>query len=151
MKQELSFILSVTAIGMAAFVVLIIFAGEGNVRHVEIYLPEQIKQTVAFQGDGIVELVGIYGTGEASNPTLVTRSGDFAYVLTVRNDGDSPHMLYIEGLEVQTKLLLPGDEDIITVIPKHPGLYGYYDKSDGLKKLGQLRVVQVVPRDAVEK
>jgi hypothetical protein len=110
MKQGVSFILSVIAIGIAAFAILIAFAGEGNVRHVEIYLPEQIQQTVAFQGDGSIVLAGIYGTGEAHNPTLITRSGDFAYVLTVRNDGDSPHRLYIEGLEVQTKLLMPGEE-----------------------------------------
>jgi hypothetical protein len=145
-----SFVISVVAIGIAIFAVMIAFVGEGNVRHVEIYLPEQITQTVAFQGDGSIELVGVLGTGEANNPTLVTRSGDFAYVLTVRNDGDSPHRLYIEGLEVQTDLLMPGDEDTITVIPKHPGTYDYYDKTETLNKLGQLKVVQVVPRDALE-
>lgn len=151
MKKDGPLILSAIAIGIAAFAILIAFTGGGNVRHVEIYLPEQIQQTVAFQGDGTVELVGLYGTGEANNPTLVTRSGDFAYVLTVRNDGDSPHRLYIEGLEIQTALLMPGDEDTITVIPKKPGTYNYYDKTESLKKLGQLKVVQVVPRDAIEK
>lgn len=149
MKKDVSFIFSAIAIGIAAFAVLIAFAGEGNVRHVEIYLPEQIRQTVVFQGDGTVELAGLYGTGEANNPTLITRSGDFAYVLTVRNEGDSPHRLYIQGLEVQTKLLMPGDEDTITVIPKKPGIYDYYDKTEFLTKLGQLKVVQVVPRDVL--
>ena len=150
MKKDVSLILSAIAIGIASFAVLIAFTGEGNVRHVEIYLPEQIKQTVAFQGDGSIDLTGVYGTSEANNPTLITRSGDFAYILTVRNDGDSPHRLYIEGLEVQTTLLMPGDEDTITVIPKKPGTYDYYDKTNSLKKLGQLKVVQVVPRDALE-
>ena len=149
-KQGISFILSVIAIGIASFAILVAFAGEGNVRHVEIYLPEQITQTVAFQEDETVEIAGISGTAEAHNPILVTRSGDFAYVLAVRNDGTSPHRLYIEGLEVQTDLLMPGDEDTITVVPKKPGTYDYYDKTQTLKKLGQLKVVQVVPRDALE-
>lgn len=151
MKKDVSFIFSSIAIGIAAFALLIAFAGEGNVRHVQIYLPEQIRQTVAFQGDGTIELVGLYGTGEAHNPTLITRSGDYAYVLTVRNEGDSPHRLYIEGLEVQTDLLMPGDENTITVVPKNPGIYNYYDKTEFLTKLGQLQVVQVVPRDSLGK
>jgi len=149
MKKDTSFILASIAIGLAAFAILISFAGQGNVRHVQIYLPEQIQQTVAFQGDGSIELSGIYGTREAHNPTLITRSGDFAYVLTVRNDGDSPHRLYIEGLEVQTDLLMPGEEDTITVYPRTPAIYDYYDKTERLTKLGQLKVVQVVPRDVL--
>lgn len=151
MKQNsVSLVISVIAIGIASFAILMAFVGEGSVRHVEIYLPEQIQQTVAFQEDGAVELAGITGIGDPKNPTLVTRSGDFAYVLTVRNDGNSPHMLYIDGLEVQTKLLQPGEEDILTIFPEKPGTYNYYDKAEDLVQLGKLRVVQVVPRDAFE-
>ena len=150
MKKDTSLVISVIAIGIASFAILMAFAGEGNVRHVEIYLPEQIQQTIAFHDDGTVEIVGIVGIGDSKNPTLVTRSGDFAYVLTIRNDGESPHMFYIDGLEVQTQLLQPGEEETITVFPGKPGTYSYYDKADGLVRLGELKVVQVVPRDALE-
>ena len=146
MKTDRSFVISIVAIGIALFAVLIAYVGEGNVRQVDIYLPEQIIQTIAFQGDG---MVGIKGIGE-TNPTLVTRSGDFAYVLTVRNEGDSPHQFYIEGLDVQTNLLMPGEEETITVFPEKPGTYSYYDKAEGQVRLGELKVVQVVPRDAFE-
>jgi hypothetical protein len=53
-------------------------------------------------------------------------------------------------LEIQTDLLMPGDEDTIAVIPKKPGTYNYHDKTEFLNKLGQLKAVQVVPKEALE-
>jgi len=60
-------------------------------------------------------------------------------------------MLYIDGLNIQTKLLQPGQNDTITVIPEKPGKYHYYDRASEMQLLGEFIVVQVVPRDAVEK
>ena len=75
---------------MVFFALLMVFVGGGNVRHVQIYLPEQIKQTIAFEENGHVRVDGVFGTGEADNPTLITRSGNYAYVLTVVNHGKLP-------------------------------------------------------------
>lgn len=136
---------------MAAFAILIVFIGAGNVRHVQIYLPEQIKQTIAFEENGNVRIDGIFGTGEADNPTLITRSGNYAYVLTVVNRGKLPHMLYIDGLNIQTKLLQAGENDTITVMPKNPGTYHYYDRANQMQLLGELKVVQVIPEDSFGK
>ena len=123
----------------------IAYIGGGNIRHVEIFLPEQVKQTVAFQDtDNQVRLVGILGTGEANNPTLVTRVS-FEYVLTVINQGDKHHRLYIEGLDIQTDLLAPGQSDTITIIPTEERTYNYYDKKDQLELLGQIKAVYVSP------
>ena len=146
-KSDIAFVLSVIAIGMAIFAVMFSFIGLGSVRSTQIYLPEQIRQTVAFEENGNVKLIGVAGTGELDNPTLITRAGDYAYVLTVINLGKSPHMLYIDGLDVQTKLLQPEDQDTILVVPKKPATYHYYDKADGLHMLGELKVVKVVPMD----
>ena len=98
------------------------YIGGGNVRHVEIFLTEQVKQTVAFKEDvdGKVQLVGISGISEANNPTLVTRVS-FEYVLTVVNQGNTHHRLYVEGLDIQTDLLEPGQIDTITIIPTEEG------------------------------
>ena len=131
--------------GVVAFGLLVIFIGQGEVRHVEIFLTEQVKQTVAFQDiDGKVTLVGILGTGETNNPTLVTRVS-FEYVLTVINQGDKHHRLFIDGMNIQTDLLAPGEEDTITIIPSEEGIYNYYDKRDRLELLGQLKAVIVSP------
>ena len=66
-------------IGFASFIGVI---GQGNVRHVEIFWPEKVEQTVAFKDvDGEVKLVGISGTAEDNNPTLIVRTS-FAYILT---------------------------------------------------------------------
>ncbi len=144
-NQDKMVIVSALVVGVIVFGILIVFIGQGEIRHVEIFLTEQVKQTVAFQDiDGKVTLIGISGTGEASNPTLVTRVS-FEYVLTVVNQGNKHHRLYIDGLNVQTDLLTPGEEDTITIIPSKEGIYNYYDKRDTLELLGQIKAVIVSP------
>ncbi|MGI0056045.1 MAG: hypothetical protein ACREAK_01590 [Nitrosarchaeum sp.] len=78
------------------------------------------------------------------NPYLVTRI-NFAYVLTVINNGDKNHRLYIEGLNVETGLLEPGQQETLRIYPK--GVYKYFDKSEGLVPLGSLEVRTVIPSD----
>jgi hypothetical protein len=139
-------ILVVIVIGaIASFGVMMGMIGQGQVRHAQIYLPERVLQTVAFQDiDGGVNLVGISGVSETENPTLVTRV-TFEYVLTVINQGDKHHRLYIDGLNIQTDLLLPGEQDTITIKPMKKGTYNYYDKRERLELLGQIKVVAVTP------
>ena len=143
-RQFVAVGLAVGLITLASFVVMI---GQGSVRHVEIFWPEKVEQTVAFEGtQNSVRLTGILGTAEDNNPTLIMRTG-FAYILTVENRTDSLHRLYIDGLDVQTDLLEPGQSDIITIYPESEGTYNYYDKRQNLKLLGQLKSVHVVPSD----
>ncbi len=134
-------------LGVVALAVVIGFVGQGNVRHVSIFWQEKIEQTVAFEDvDGIVQLQGIVGVDGEPNPHLITRTS-FAYVLTVINNGDTHHRLYIEGLEVQTDLLEPGARETIMIYPTKEGLYKYYDKRQYLEHLGFVEVVTVVPSD----
>ena len=150
MNSDKKFVLFALVGGMAALVILIGFIGQGNIRHVQIFLPEQVQQTVAFKDvDGEVRLVGISGIKGETNPTLIMRTS-FAYVLTVVNDGDKHHRLYIDGLEVQTDLLKPGEKDTITVYPTKEGTYNYFDKRQDLKLLGQIKAVTVIPGDEFE-
>ena len=136
--------LIVGIIGFASFIGVI---GQGNVRHVEIFWPEKVEQTVAFKDiDDKVVLVGILGTAEDDNPTLIIRTS-FAYILTVENHGNQHHRLYIEGFNVQTDLLEPGQTDTITIYPDKEGIFNYYDKREKMFLLGQLKSVQVVPSD----
>jgi len=133
--------------GIAALAIMIGFIGQGNVRHVTIFWQEKVEQTVVFEDiDDKVQLRGILGIDGEPNPTLISRTG-FAYLLTVVNNGDKEHRLYIEGLNVQTDLLAPGEQDTLTIYPNEPGTYTYYDKRQTLQKLGQLKIVSVVPSD----
>ena len=126
---------------------LIGFIGQGNVRHVEIFWQEKVEQTVSFEDiNGTVQLQGILGVIGEPNPHLISRTS-FAYVLTVINNGNMHHRLYIEGLEIQTDLLEPGEQDIITIYPTEEGLYKYYDKRERLEHLGFLEIRTVVPSD----
>ena len=144
-NQDKMLIVSALVVGVVAFGILITFIGQGEVRHVEIFLTEQVKQTVAFEDiDDKVSLVGVLGTGGTNNPTLVTRVS-FEYVLTVVNQGDKHHRLFIDGMNIQTDLLAPGEEDTITIIPSKEGIYNYYDKRDRTELLGQLKAVIVSP------
>lgn len=132
---------------ITALIVMIGFIGQGNVRHVSIFWAEKIEQTVVFEDvDDKVQLRGIIGIGGDPNPVLISRTG-FAYLLTVVNNGNKEHRLYIEGLNVQTDLLAPGEQETLTIFPNDPGTYTYYDKRQYLQKLGQLEIVSVVPSD----
>ena len=87
-------------VGVLALSVIIGFIGQGNVRHVSIFWQERVEQTVVFEDiNGKVQLRGISGIAGDPNPYLITRTG-FAYLLTVINNGDTNHRLYIEGLNV---------------------------------------------------
>ncbi len=149
LKDKL-FVIGVIVIAIVAFAVIIGFVGQGNVRHVSIFWAEKVEQTVVFEEiDGDVQLRGILGVGGDPNPTLISRT-NFAYLLTVINNGDKHHRLYIEGLEVQTNLLSPGEEETLSIFPGKEGTYNYYDKRERLKLLGQLKIVTVVPSDEFE-
>ena len=147
MNKEKIIIIVGLIIGVLGLAVLIGFIGQGNVRDVPLYYQEKVEQTVVFEEiNGIVQIVGIKGVKGEVNPTLLTRTS-FAYILTVINNGTENHRLYIEGLNVQTDLLDPGQNDTITIFPDEEGIYNYYDKRENLNLLGQLRVVTVVPSD----
>ena len=141
-------------IGMiAAFAILILFVGGGGVRHVPITFEERIETTVAFRTiDGEIKIVGLKGNIQ-TNPTLVSRSGDdTVYALTVINQDNDLHMLYIDGLNLHTKILRPGESDTITIYPEEEGSYKYYDRltivkddrgKETMRLLGEFRIVKV--------
>lgn len=134
-------------LGVLGLAFLIGFIGQGNIRHVEIFWQEKVEQTVSFVDiDGRVQLQGTLGISGEPNPHLISRTS-FAYILTVINNGDKHHRLYIEGLEIQTNLLEPGEQDVITIYPTKEGLYKYYDKRERLEHLGFLEIRTVVPSD----
>jgi len=150
MASDKKFLVIIIVVGVAALAMMIGAIGQGNVREVPLFYPEKIEQTVAFQEvDGKVMLVGKLGVKESNNPTLIMRTS-FAYILTVVNEGTTNHRLYIDGLEVQTDLLNPGENDTITIIPDEEGVYNYYDKRERSMLLGQLKAVTVVPSDEFE-
>lgn len=146
-SKDKAIIIIAVVVGVIALAAIIGFIGQGNIRHVQIFWKEKVEQTVSFEDvDGKVQIRGISGIDGEPNPHLVTRTG-FVYILHVVNDGDKHHRLYIEGLEVQTDLLEPGQQDTITAYPKKEGLYKYYDKRERLEFLGTLEVKTVVASD----
>ena len=133
--------------GVITLAIMISFIGQGNVRDTSIFLQEKVEQTVVFEDvNGQVQLRAISGVAGEPNPTLITRTS-FFYVLTVINNGSTVHRLYIDGLNVQTDLLEPGQNDTITIYADKEGIYDYYDSRQYLKKLGQIKIVTVVPSD----
>jgi hypothetical protein len=134
-------------IGVIFLAALVGFIGQGNVRHVSIFWQERVEQTVVFEEvNGQVQLRGILGVDGDPNPHLVTRT-NFAYLLTVINNGTTEHRLYIEGVNKQTDLLNPGEQETLVIHPDKEGIYKYFDKREGLEPLGLLEVKTVVPGD----
>jgi hypothetical protein len=146
-SKDKTLIIIAILVGVVALAGIIGFVGQGNVRHVSIFWQERVEQTVAFEDvDGKVQLQGISGIDGEANPYLITRTS-FAYLLTVINNGDKNHRLYIEGLNVQTDLLEPGQQETLTIYPDKEGVYKYFDKRENLEHLGFLEVITVVPSD----
>jgi hypothetical protein len=133
---------------IAAFAILLVVVSEGGVRHVQIFLPEKTENTLAFREiDGQVALVGIKGIAQV-NPTMIMRIGDYSLELTVINEDDVPHMLYIDGVGVSTKVLQPGQTDVISFQSPGEATYNYYDYMDERREpLGQIRAVKVTAFD----
>ena len=146
-SQDKKLIVIAIIVGVIGLGAMIGFIGQGNVRHVEIFWKEKVEQTVAFEDvNGKVQLKGITGISGEKNPHLISRT-NFAYILTVINNGDTHHRLYIEGLEIQSNLLEPGQQEVITIYPIEEGLYKYFDKRERLEHLGFLEIRTVVPSD----
>jgi len=122
-------IIAFSVIGMILVLVIsLILIGQGAVRHVPISFKEVIKAKVAFKNiEGDLKVVGIIGN-RGINPTLISRTGETEYALTVINEDKEPHMFYIDGLNVHTKLLRYGENDTITIISNKEGTYNYYDR-----------------------
>jgi hypothetical protein len=128
--------------GMAAFAIALVFISGGGVRQAEIFLSEKTESTVAFRSmDGEVKVVGIKGTGEV-NPTILMRTGDFAMVLTVVNEDSVPHALYIDGLNISTRMLQPGQSEVLTFYSEGEATYNYYIQGND-EPTGQIRAVKV--------
>lgn len=146
-SNDKKLILIAIIIGVVGLAFIIGFIGQGNIRHVEIFWQEKVQQTVSFEDvDGEVQLKGISGISGETNPHLISRTS-FAYIITVINNGDKHHRLYIEGFEIQSDLLEPGQQDVITLYPTKEGIYKYFDKREKLVHLGFLEIVTVVPSD----
>jgi hypothetical protein len=134
-------------VGILGLSVTIAFVGQGNVRPVEIFWAETVEQTIVFEEiAGETQVRGIKGVSGDSNPTLLSRTS-FAYILTVINNGTTFHRLYIDGFNVQTELLEPGEQGSITIYPDKEGEFTYYDKKENLIPLGKIKIVSVVPSD----
>ncbi len=129
---------------ISVFALLFLFVNGGGVRHVSIFWKEKVEASVAFRNvNGELKVVGINGITQV-NPTLVARTGDTAYILTVINQDTTPHVFYIDGgLNIHTKVIRPGQNDTITIYPKNEGTYYYYDWVTKGKPLGQFKTVRI--------
>jgi hypothetical protein len=132
--------------GLVALILFFVLISGGIVRHVPITWKEKIETTVAFKTiNGKLNIVGIVGNS-GTNPTLLMRAQDFAMVLTVINQDNIPHMLYIDGLGVHTKILKQGENQTITFYSPTEGTYNYYDRLSSLDKpIRQIKAVKVTP------
>jgi hypothetical protein len=128
---------------MAAFGMALTIISGGAVRQAKIFLPEKTQDTIVFRNiDGQIKVVGTNGVA-GTNPTLVMRTGDFAMELTVVNEDSNPHVLYIDGLKISTKVLWPGDSQVLTFYSKGEATYNYYDWGHNYGPLGQIKAVKV--------
>ncbi|NDB51797.1 MAG: hypothetical protein EB150_03865 [Nitrososphaeria archaeon] len=132
--------------GMIALGGIVLFAGQGYVRHVNIFWPEEVRQTLEFRNvNGNTVVVGTIGNS-GTNPDLITRA-DFVYVLTVKNADTKPHLLYVDTVDVKTKVLGPGELDTITIKSKKEATFHYYDIADQKQLLGTIQIKKVTLAD----
>lgn len=132
--------------GIAALILFFVLISGGLVRHVPITWKEKIETSIAFKTiNGKLNVIGIIGNS-GINPTLLMRTKDFAMVLTVINQDNVPHMLYIDGLGINSKILKAGENQTIIFYSPTEGTYNYYDRlSSSTKPIGQIKAVKITP------
>lgn len=144
MNSEKKFVAIALVVAIAAFGGIILFVGQGNVRHVNIFFPETIRQTLEFRNiNGQTAVVGTIGNA-GTNPELIARVG-FAYILTVKNADTRPHLFYVDTIAIKTKLLEPGQEDTITIQSNKEQTFQYYDIAETKHLLGTIQIKKVAP------
>lgn len=142
MDSEKRFVIIALVGGFAALGGIILFAGQGYVRHVNIFFPEEIRQTLEFQNiDGQTVIVGTIGN-LGVNPSLISRT-EFAYILTIKNADTKPHLFYVDTIGVKTKLLEPGQTDTIIIQSKQEATLQYYDIAEKKQLLGTIQIKRV--------
>jgi hypothetical protein len=140
--SEKRFVIIALVGGFAALGGIILFAGQGYVRHVNIFFPEEIRQTLEFQNiDGQTVVVGTIGN-LGVNPSLISRT-EFAYILTIKNADTKPHLFYVDTIGVKTKLLEPGQTDTIIIQSKQEAIFQYYDIAEKKQLLGTIQIKRV--------
>lgn len=145
MNSEKKFIIIGLIGGFVALAAIFGYASQGYVRPFNIFWPEEVRQTLEFRAlDGRTVVVGTVGNA-GTNPELVMRTGDYSYIITVLNKDVVPHQLFVEGLNIGTKLLEPGESDKIILQSKNEVTFNYYDIAEGKEFLGTIRAVQVTP------
>ena len=142
MNNEKRFVIIALAGGFAALGGIVIFTEQGYVRHVMIFFPEEIKQTLEFRNiNGTTVVVGTIGNA-GTNPNLISRT-EYAYIITVKNADTKPHLFYVDTVELKTKPLMPGQSDTITIKSKKEATFRYYDIVDQKQLLGTIQIKKV--------
>lgn len=75
------------------------------------------------------------------------KTGNTPYILTVVNQDKMPHMFYISGLGVHTRVLQPGENETITLFSKAEGAFDYYDGLHPESKIGEIIAAKVEATD----
>ena len=142
MNSEKKFVIIALVVAIVAFGGIVLFAGQGNVRHVNIFFPEEIKQTLEFRNiDGKTVVVGTIGNS-GTNPELISRT-EFAYIITIKNADTIPHLFYVDPIGLKTNLLEPGQQDTIIIQSKKEATYQYYDIAETKQLLGTIQIKRV--------
>ena len=143
MNSEKKFVLVGIVTGCIALIAIFGYASQGYVRQFNIFWPEEGRQTLEFRAlDGRTVVVGTVGNG-GTNPELIMRTGDYSYIITVVNKDTIPHQLYVDGVELKTKLLEPNESDKVKMQSKNEATFRYYDTANGKEFLGTIRAVHV--------
>lgn len=85
---------------------------------------------------GPVTEISISAKEFAYTPSTVTVKKGEAIKINFTNDGTTAHNLSIEGLNVSTKTIGPGESDSITFTPASPGTFKYFCSVDSHRSLG---------------
>ncbi|HSB83906.1 MAG TPA: cupredoxin domain-containing protein [Nitrosarchaeum sp.] len=132
----------VSVIAIIVFVLFFGFIGQGSVKPVQVSPLERIQSTVSFQNiDNETVIVGISGISGV-NPIIISRT-DYNYFLTIYNNDTIPHMFFIDGLNANSKIIQPGKNDTMVIYSLNEGEYGYYDRFEADKKIGDFKIVKV--------
>lgn len=128
---------------------------------IQSFNPDKINAKIVLDGTGDVGIitwpiyggdVWIYEQVEAKsldgilgkNPTFIVQK-NLEYTVEITNNNSHPHAFIIPELNVESKLLNPGDKTNITILSQKEGTYNYYVKDEPILPLGKIKIISVEP------
>ena len=94
------------------------------------------KQEQSTEAETKINEITVEGNEFSFTPSEIKVSKGEKVKITFKNSGKASHDFSVEGLEIKTKLLSPGESEVIEFVPEEAGTFNFFCSVSGHKEAG---------------